>query len=70
MIVLSRNFAATGGISGGPPGRRAPVGAENCATASDQGYCRQRTDLALIVGSYQSMISHCGLPTTPNDSVS
>ena len=27
------------------------MGAENCATASDQGHCRQRTDLALTVGS-------------------
>ena len=27
------------------------MGAENCATASDQGHRRQRTDLALTVGS-------------------
>ena len=27
------------------------MGAENCATTSDQRHCRQRTDLALTVGS-------------------
>ena len=40
-----------------------PVGDQNCATASDQGHCHQRTDLELTVGSSHSMISRCGLPT-------